>query len=318
MFLASFKITLAGVGQIFLLGTIGYLLRKRNILSAEGLNSLSRLVIDVTLPLMIFYQLLKNFSFSLYPRWWIFPLLSILITILGLGLGSLFLWFIKGERERLQFLSLVTFQNSGYLPLALIAALLPADKAGPMFVYLFLFLAGFNLVMFSLGVKIISFYRNLKFELTSLFSPPVIATILGLVSVYLGLNNFLPQVLLKPLGLVGDCTLPLAMFVVGASLAEIRLVRIDKKEMFLLFLAKLIILPAIGLLLLIKLKLPETVGLLIVMELAMPPATLLSVISRHYKEEDLLISQGIFLSHLVSIVTIPVFLSLYFMLSVVK
>ena len=89
---------------------------------------------------------------------------------------------------------------------------------------------------------------------------------------------------------------------------------IDKKEMLLMFLVKLIILPALGLVLVLKLKLPELVGLLIVMQLSMPPATLLSVITRHYKKDDLLISQGIFLGHIVSIITIPVFLSLYFYL----
>jgi predicted permease len=108
------------------------------------------------------------------------------------------------------------------------------------------------------------------------------------------------------------------MFMVGANLAEIRLTHIDIKEMFLVLLAKLIILPALGLILVLKLKLPQLVGLLIVMQLAMPPATLLSVLTRHYKKDDLLVSQGIFLAHLASIITIPLFLSLYFSLSVIK
>jgi predicted permease len=80
----------------------------------------------------------------------------------------------------------------------------------------------------------------------------------------------------------------------------------------------LIILPALGLFLVIKFKLPQLIGLLIVMELAMPPATLLSVITRHYNKEDLLISQGILFGHIISIVTIPVFLSLYFLIYVIK
>lgn len=314
MFLASFKITVSGVGQIFILGAIGYLLLKKKILSSDGLSSLSRVVIDITLPILIFCQLLKDFSFSLYPDWWIFPLISIAITAAGLMIGYIFSVLVKGGQRKLQFLSLVAFQNSGYLPLALIASLLSAQKMNTMFIYLFLFLSGFNLVMFSFGAQIISFQKRTKFELAGLFSPPVIATALGLLGVYFGLNKFMPQVLLKPLFLVGECTLPLAMFVVGANLAEIRLTHIDKKEMFLAALAKLVVLPALGLLLVLKLKLPELMGLLIVMQLAMPPATLLSVLTRHYKKEDLLISQGIFLAHLASIITIPVFLSLYFYL----
>jgi predicted permease len=113
--------------------------------------------------------------------------------------------------------------------------------------------------------------------------------------------------------MIGDCTLPLAMFVVGGSLAMIRVKNVDVKTMGLLLLVKLVILPLLGLALVARLQLPELIGLLIILELAVPPATTLSVITRHYKKEDLLISQGIFFGHLVSLVTLPVFLSLYLM-----
>jgi len=318
MFWESFRMTGLAVAQSFLLGAIGYFLFKKNILGTQGLNALSRLVIEVTLPALIFCQLIKDFRFGLYPQWWIFPLISFAITAIGLGLGKAFSGFIKGQQPKLQFLGLVTFQNSGYLPLALIAALLPKEKVGTMFIYLFLFLLGFNLAMFSLGGHIISYQKNKKFELASLFSPPVISTIASLLIIALGINRFVPFAVLKPLGMVGDCTLPLAMFVLGGSLAEIRIIRLDKKAILLMSLVKLIILPALGLLLIIKFRVPELIGLLIVMELAMPPATLLSVITRHYNKEDLLISQGILLGHIISIATIPLFLSLYFMLVMIQ
>ncbi len=318
MFLESFKITGLAVAQIFLLAALGYFLIKKNMLGSEGLNALSRLVIEVTLPLMIFCQLIKDFSFTLYSNWWIFPLISIAITIAGLIVGFVFIGFIRGDQHRLQFLSLIAFQNSGYLALALVAALLPSDKLDSMFTYIFLFLLGFNLVMWSLGVYILSFTRAKKFELGSLFSPPVIATLVSLILIFFGLNKFIPQGMLKPLRMVGDCTLPLAMLVVGGNLASIHLGHIDKKAMSLMILAKLIILPVLGLWLVIKFKFPELVGLLILMQLAVPSATSLSLIITHYKKEDLLISQGIFLSHIVSLVTLPLFLSLYFTLSMIK
>jgi len=318
MFLESFKITAVAVGQIFILGAIGYFLVRKKFLSAEGLNAISRLVIEVTLPVLIFCQLLKDFSFRLYPNWWIFPLMSIAINAAGLAFGLLFIGFFKGLQHRLQFLSLVTFQNSGYLPLALIAALLPAEKVGPMFIYLFLFLTGFNLVMFSAGVHLLCFHKNRRLELGSLFSPPVIATLVSLVIIFFGLNKLVPPDLLKPLRLLGDCTLPLAMLVVGGSLAQINLRSINPQAIFLMSLLKLLILPGLGLWLILKLKLPQLVGLFILIELAMPPATLLSVITGHYHKEDLLVSQGIFFGHLLSILTIPLFLSLYFALVMIQ
>jgi hypothetical protein len=164
----------------------------------------------------------------------------------------------------------------------------------------------------------LTFSRAKKFELGSLFSPPVIATIFSLLFIFLGLNKVMPEAILKPLRLVGDCTLPLAMFVVGGNLAQIHLGKVDKKAICLITLTKLIILPALGLLLIKQFRFPELIGLLIIMQLAMPPATSLSVIVSHYKKEDLLISQGVFFGHILSIITIPVFLSLYFALVMIK
>lgn len=318
MFVESFKITGSAVIQIFLLGILGYFLTKKNILGEEGLNTISRLTLDITLPFLIFSQLIKDFSFNGYVNWWVFPLLSMAITILGLAVGFVFSWLIKGSQHKAQFLSLVGFQNSGYLPLALIAALLPPELAAPVFIYLFLFLFGFNLVMFSLGVYILAHSKEKKFELVSLFSPPVIACVLGLAGVYLGLPKVMPEMVLNPLRMIGDCTLPLAMIVVGGNLASVHLKHIDIKAMIYLVLAKLVVLPLIGLWFVTAYHLPHMVALLIILQLAAPPATTLTVIARHYKKEDLLISQGIFFGHILSLISIPVFLSIYFALVVIK
>jgi len=318
MFFGYFQSTLLAVFQILFLAGLGFFLVKKRVLSDFGLDALSKLVVEVTLPVLIFYQLIREFSFTLYPDWWTFPLISVLVNLAGLTVGLLLRRYIHGEQHRDQFLSLVTFQNSGYLPLALIAALLPSEQASPLLTYLFLFLLGFNIVVWSLGVYMLSQEKTRKFELGSLFSPAVIAILSSLVLIFFGLNKFMPEFMFKPLRMIGDCTLPLAMLVVGGSLARIRLAHTDRKAIGLLILGKLIILPALGLLLVVGRGFPPLLGLLILMQLAVPSATSLSLIVRHYKKEDLLISQGVFFTHIASIITIPLFLSLYFTLVVMK
>ena len=318
MFTDYFRITATAVGQIFILAAIGYFLVKKNILGSQGLDALSRLVVEITLPLMIFCKLLKDFTFAKYPGWWVFPLASILITACGFLIGGIFSIFFKGRQHKLQFLGLVAFQNSGYLPLGLITALLSKEQADQMFIYLFLILMGFNLLVWSLGVYLLTFHRSRKFELGSLFSPPVAATVFTLVLIFFSLNRFIPDFLYKPLKAVGDCTVPLALFIVGGSLALVELKKVDKKAVVFLILAKNLILPAAGFLVLLAFNIRGLIGLLIMMQLAMPSATTLSLIIRHYKKEDLFISQGVFFSHLAGVITIPVFLSLYFALSMIK
>ncbi len=90
---------------------------------------------------------------------------------------------------------------------------------------------------------------NVRFKLRSLFSSPVVAVIAGLLLVFLGVNKFIPVFVLKPLRLIGDCTLPLALLVVGGNLAQIRLEHIQKRAVMLMVLGKLVLLPALTLLL---------------------------------------------------------------------
>ncbi|MBU0549498.1 MAG: AEC family transporter [Candidatus Omnitrophica bacterium] len=310
MFFKSFALVSGAVGQIFILGAIGYALVKKDILTRQGMDFITRLVIEVTLPAMIFSKLIHGFWFNLSPSWWVFPLLGLAVTILGLLVGGVFIKFIKPGVQRRQFLSLVAFQNSGYLPLALVAALLSSSEAGQMFIYIFLFLLGFNLLIWSFGVYFLSYHHNKRFELGSFFSPPVLATVITMALVGLGINNFVPEVILKPLRMIGDSTLPLAMLVVGGSLGLIKISRIELKPVILLILAKLLILPLVGLCLIWKFSPGRLFSLLLIMQLSMPSATTLPLIISHYKKEDLLISQGVLFTHLFSLISIPLFLSL--------
>lgn len=318
MFLEHFKITGLAMAQIFILAALGYILVKKSLLSNAGLDALSRLVIQIIFPALIFTQLLQNFSFSLYPRWWIFPLISLMITAAGLIVGLALLKFLKLKTHRLQFLSLVAFQNSGYLPLAIVSAIFSGQEANNIFIFIFLFLLGFDLVAWSLGIYLLTYEKQAKFKLQSIFSPPVIANLATLTLIALGLNKFIPSGVLKPLQMVGNCTLPLAMLVVGGNIALVHLKNVDKKTIFFFLLGKLVILPALGICIVLKLHLAQLLGFLIVMQLAMPSATSLSVIVRRYNREDALISQGVFFSHIISLLTIPLFLSLYLSLVVLK
>ena len=318
MFLEHFKITGIAMAQIFILGGLGYVLVKKSMLSHAGLEALSRLVIQVIFPALILTQMLTNFSFTLYPAWWIYPLISLMITTIGLLVGWALLKFLKAKTHKLQFLSLVAFQNSGYLPLAIVAAMFTGQEANNIFIFIFLFLLGFDLVAWSLGIYMLTYEKQIKFKLANLLSPPVIANLASLALVALGLNKLIPAGVFKPLQMVGNCTLPLAMFVVGGNIALVQLKHVDKKMISFLLLGKLIILPALGIAIALKLALPHLLGFLIVMQLAMPSATSLSVIIRHYQKEDALISQGVFFSHIVSLFTIPLFLSLYLALAVLK
>src|SRR3989338_8407792 len=129
-----FKSITNAMVQIFFLGMIGFLLAKKRMLSKEGLTGLAFFLIEVTLPSLIFCQMVRRFSFSLYPNWWLFIFLSLGITTLGLSMGYIFGLSIKDNLLKKEFISLVTFQNSGYLPLTLVGWILPREQLSTMLI----------------------------------------------------------------------------------------------------------------------------------------------------------------------------------------
>ena len=262
--------------------------------------------------------MIENFNFRIYSNWWIFPLISFVVTAIGFFTGQLFLKIDKSlEKFKREFISLVTFQNSGYLPLILVALLLPYGKREQMFIYIFLFLLGFNLLMWSIGVFYLVKQRDKKFEMSSLFSPPVIAIIAVLLLIAAGLNRFIPNSLIRPAKMFGDCTLPLAILVVGGNLAQINIRdRSNFKCILYLVIAKLLFLPLVFLGLILLIKPPYVIAFLLLIQSAVPSATSLSVIMRHYDKKDNIVSSGIFWTHLISLVTLPIFLSLFSILRI--
>ncbi|MFH1621526.1 MAG: AEC family transporter [Candidatus Omnitrophota bacterium] len=311
--LSAFKITAFAMMQIFILGISGYLLTKKNLISVENLKFLTTLVINLFFPAYVFIKLISNFSFKAYPNWWVFPLLSFFVTVAGFIVAKLFIAMDKNLKEfKRELVSLITFQNGGYLPLILVVLLLPPGIREQMLVYIFLFLLGFNTTMWSIGVFYLTNEKNNKLNLRSLFSPPVIAIISALLVVAVGLNKIIPDFLTGSLKMLGDCALPLAIMTVGANLALINISgKTYLRYIIQIILAKLIFMPILFLGLIFLIRPSYAIALLLLLQSTMPSAVSPSIIMRHYDKKDNIVSLGIFWTHVISLFTIPIFLILF-------
>lgn len=89
MLLDAIKTIIQAIIQLVLLGCVGFWLVKLSWIRESGLKVLSGLVIGFFLPLFMFSEIIKRFRFDLYPDWWVFPILSLLITAVGFLLGLL-------------------------------------------------------------------------------------------------------------------------------------------------------------------------------------------------------------------------------------
>src|SRR3989338_1153011 len=137
MLFSYFNPILQAMLQVFVLGLAGFVLVKRGVLSPQGLDGLTDFFIGLVFPALIFSQIVGNFDFKAVGYWWLFPLLSLGVSALGLLAGYGFGFSLKDAQVRREFIALSGFQNSGYLPLFLLNTIFPPEHLNPMLIYLF-------------------------------------------------------------------------------------------------------------------------------------------------------------------------------------
>lgn len=312
MFEVSFTTTFQAMAQIFLLGFIGYLLVKNKFLDARGLEVLSAVVIGITLPAFNFSQIIGHFDPRAFSNWWLYPLLGFAIVCGGILLASAVLVFRPGFKDRREFRALVGFQNSGYMPLMILTAFPQSPEVVGLNIYIILSLVGFDILLWSLGVWLMTGANGQKFDLRKLINPPMMATLIAVMLMFMGLGQKVPTTLLNPIKMLGNCLLPLVMLVLGGNFALTNLKNVRPLDAVMVVVTKLVLYPALMILFVIALNLPYLIGFFLVLEAAVPSANSLSVIGRYYKtgNQDF-INQGLFLTNILSVITIPVSLMIY-------
>ncbi|MBU2540651.1 MAG: AEC family transporter [Candidatus Omnitrophica bacterium] len=311
-FFNSLSTVVSAMAQLIFLAGCGYFLVKKDILTPETLKILSRIVLILIFPSFVFHKLVSSFTFSQFPHWWIYPIFSFAIIGSAFLIALAFLRLNPEFGQKREFLSSITFSNAGYLPLVLIATLFDKEIASRLFIYLFLFLLGFNLLVWSFGVTLLAGDREEKNTFKNMFSPPVIAILLGLMVVFFKISSFIPSFLMKAFESLGSCTLPLALIVVGGNLALINMQSIFKnRQLQVIVFIKLILLPFLAIFILLFFDINPLIKFLLLLEAAMPTAVSLSVICRNFELKGVLANQAIFWTHLCSILTLPFFLVIF-------
>ncbi|MFP4136012.1 MAG: AEC family transporter [Candidatus Acetothermia bacterium] len=312
-FIDSFFTVGRALVKIFFLGAAGFFLSRMNLISEEGFDDLSKVVIYFTLPALIFSNFLGSSKLGEIPNWWIYPLGMAGVILLSLLLGLVISNFLEWP-ERRQFSALLGFPNTGYLPLALVAALIAEAHQPKAFQLVFLMTLGMTPNMWSIGVALLSgkFVSPVKFLRNVFTSPPFFTILASIGLVIAGWEGYVPELAIETASYAGDVTVPLIMIVLGGMLARVD--STDKKypkAVGILVLLKLVVYPALGLTAIYLFRPPKILAFVILIEAATPPATNLAVVGSHYGDETGLLKQGLVYSYLAAAVTIPSFISLF-------
>ena len=290
---------------------IGAFIYHIGILSYKSTKELGSLVVNVTYPMLIFVNILHYFPQIDIPKWYFLPIYEFLIIGGSFLIAFLYLKLDKTIKFTKEFLFMVSFQNTSFLPLVIIANLFPEDIAGKYFIYIFLFDMFFGAAIISTA-KILFLKDGRGFEWKKLITPPLISVITSLIFIHFGWNRNIPKVVVEVLKNIGSISIPLSLLVLGGiiyfSIKENP--KIDFNYALKGSFLKLIIVP-LGALFVIKLiPMTDALKFLIIIEAAVPTAMNVTILSRLYGGNYQIQSQATVVMYILSLFTLPFFVAL--------
>ena len=214
------------ITAMFLVIVGGWLARRRGFLAADFTATLSRLVVDVAFPALVFTQMLRTVDSAALRDGWIAPLACGLLIIIAYFVGLLLSPVFSGKAQRNTFIFLVAIPNWVFLPLPIAQALYGDTGVRTVL----LCNAGAQLVLWSFGVWILhgSMRQAAKHLLTNI---GLWATAVGIALALLlpaardletvnpaelSPGMMLPAALVQALAMVGSLTIPLSLLAIGA------------------------------------------------------------------------------------------------------
>ncbi len=302
--------------KIFIVALAGGIMVRRKLLTQEHIQGLSEATVKIFLPSLVITNILTSFDPWQTHDWWILPLIGMIMPIILLLIISLF--YIGNLRGNLSKIPLAAFQNAGYLVLPVGQVIFP-DKFQKFALYVFLLVLGFTPVLWSLGKILITGEASEKLKLKGLFTPPFVANILAVAMVFLHLNK-IPSIIFDPLELLGSATIPVATFILGATLGSVSFKKLPPlKDILKIFLVKYLIAPALFIFILLLTKLGNRNPLMadfLIIEASAAPAANLIVMVRKYGGDAQFTGSMMLLMYFAAIITMPTALAVWTMVNV--
>lgn len=293
---------------LFLTILVGYIAAKAGVLTEQSNRAFSSLIVNVTNPLQILASVLCcDHALSNLDVLWLslIALCSYIFLIASSFLLPKLLRIPPADAGLYRFMYI--FSNISFIGFPLVTSLL---GSGATF-YLTIFVLFFQLVVWSYGVHLIGGKGHFRFHLSILLRPCVLASLCS-YAIYLSGLRF-PAVIGSAATFIGDATSPLAMLIIGCSLAQMEPKSVfGRWRVYVLALLKLIVVPLLAFAVLRPILKNELMLGVSIVTLCMPVATNTTIISYQQHADDKLASSGVFVTTLLSVITLPLMMYLLF------
>lgn len=289
-----------------ILMSFGYILRKRQYLSEEGVKGLSVVLTRIAVPALLIVLMQREFSYQLLYEFGTACLATMIVTII-----ATILFFAGGKFLKLDFPQLGLFSGCGaysnfaFMGQPLILAMF--GEAGMPYCVAVIFMGN---VYFFTVCSVLFTYKcgkprsRVKMVKDAVLNFVTISAVIGFLLFVFSIS--LPSPVFKALKAVSDTTTALSMIIIGSLLATAHIKEVLKDKFIYVFCFLCLIVTPIMTKLVLSPFLDGIMLSVIVVLMATPAAAALPAFVEGYGNDGQKASEMVFFSTLLSVFTLPV------------
>lgn len=293
-------ITMQQVTILFLVLLVGYVGVRGKLLKMESKKAFSELLMNIVVPAMVVDSYMSEFDPSVFSNLLLTFALGIMTHVIAIVV-TLVVTRKKTGADAQIFKFACILSNAGYMGFPLIRALYGAEGL----LYASAFVTIFTITLWTVGYALVSGEVDKKRVVKSICTQPaIIAVVVGL-TIYIG-QIPVPELIAKPINLVGSMNTPLSMLITGMLIAgsDVKRMISDKRQFQIVFIRMLLI-PAVSFLALKLIGLQNMVVNVVLLLEACPTAAVTSVMAVQFGHDEELAAGAVVITTFLSIFTLP-------------
>ena len=292
---------------LFIIVVLGYVLCKLGYMGDKFDQKLSAIVIDITCPALILSSVMGD----------VLPDRTLILPLLGVGFLTYFILLVFGffvprlitkNRDDQGMIGFaLMFANVGFIGYPIVSSIF-----GPKAIFyaallnmpntFFIFTAGVMLVQGEYSIR--------QLNPKVLFSPAMIAAFAAALIVALNLHT--PDLIARPITMVGNITVPAALMVIGSSMARLPLKQIiGSWKVYVSSAVRLVVVPVSLYFLFRVCGVSDAINDINTVVIAMPVASFGTMFCMKYGRNPALMTEITFITTVASILTIPLITMLF-------
>ena len=294
------SILLRQIAIMALLMAVGILLSRRGFLSPQGTKDLGAILLRIIIPCVIVKSYITTYSRERLLELALSAGLALVAFILAMGIAYL----VYGKRRRIENFA-AAFCNAGFIGIPLAQAVIGDEGV----FYMAASVALLNLFQWTYGVYIMTDRKDSIRAKTIVKNTAAIAIVVGIA---LFLSRLpVPGILTSTLGYIAGMNTPVAMILMGTYMAKLPWRKLLDKRAYGCVLLRLVVIPAVVLAVFWALPITnQNVALAAYLAAATPVGANICVFAQQYDCDYEFSVVTVWLSTVLSIVTVPLMVSL--------